>query len=128
MADTRTRIRRTIELLGLLGAAATCFVTGKFGLMVADAAPVSSLAEPLKPLPLMTVQALAWKQYFPTIGLTLAVAVILAAGIVFASSKDEDTRLQATLAICLLGYAASITMWGFVGVNLIVLPHAAHVI
>jgi hypothetical protein len=110
----------------LFAAVVVCALSGKGAALVAAATPVALNPTQFKIVPRATTQILALVPDFPMYGWVLALLVSIAAATTFKVSNDEDTRLQVTLFVSLIGYGVAMILWALVGVALVLIPHVAN--
>ena len=91
--------------------------------MVAESTPLVTKAIQYKRIPVASEQLLSLVPHFKSIGFVSALLLSLAAALTFKLTKDEDTRLQATLVISALGFGVALWFWMSVGISLVLLPH-----
>ena len=69
--------------------------------------------------------ALEWVPRLPTLGVVLALSVVLVAAAGFVFSKNEDTRFQVILWATAFGFVAALQFWAMIGIGLVMLPNAS---
>jgi hypothetical protein len=124
MNDTRSTVRRIIQVLALLAGILTPYITGRAAQMVANLTPIVTGAIHYSRIPLATTFALGLVPNLPAIGAATAAALAVATVVLFKLSKDEDTRMQGTVVIAVAGYAVALTLLMEVAFCLVALPGA----
>ena len=124
MSDTRSTVRRIIQVLALSAGILTPYISGRAAQMVANLTPVVTGAIHYSRIPLATTVVLGWVPLFPAIGGGVSITLAVATAVLFKYSRNEDTRLQGTVVVTALGYAAGLTFLMQVAFCLVALPAA----
>src|SRR5258706_11597865 len=122
MNDTRSTVRRIIQVLALSAAILVPYISGRCAQMVANLTPIVTGAIHYSRIPMATTFALGWVPNLPAIGAATSVALVAAAAALFTLSQNEDTRLQGTVVITAIGYAIALLLLMLVAFCLVALP------
>jgi hypothetical protein len=122
MSKVRAIVRRSIQIVAIVGAANAAVQSGFLVEQVAEHAPIVVGALQPAVMPSATAFVLEWRESLSMVGIVAGALVLGAALCAFAVSRNEDTRLQAVLVITSLGFASALVLWGAVGMLLVVLP------
>jgi hypothetical protein len=124
MNNTRTIVRRVIQMWALTSSIVAAATSGGLAQMFAEATPLVTKTIHYSRIPVTSEQLLTLVPYFKAIGIVSALVLTVASVLAFKLSKDENTRLQAVLVISVFGYGIAVWFWASVAVSLVLLPHA----
>ena len=124
MSDTRSTVRRIIQVLALSAAILVPYISGRCSQMVASFTPIVTGAIHYSRIAMATTFALGWVPNLSTIGAATSGALAVATAALFTLSRSEDTRLQGTVVITAIGYAIALFLLMLVAFCLVAIPSA----
>ena len=122
---SRNISRRFVQIISVASSAGSCLVLGTFGYEVVRASPGALGTGSGDKVFSLTAMVLEWVPRLPTLGVVLALSVVLVAAAGFVFSKNEDTRFQIILWATAFGFVAALQFWAIIGIGLVMLPNAS---